>query len=77
MNRSALNRACVTIWKNASLGICIPILIIINPNWLRVDKAIIFFMSHSEMALSPAINIVDVPMIRSDLLKILIDSRNG
>lgn len=74
---SALNRACVTIWKNASFGIHIPILIIIRPNCLRVDRAIIFFISHSVIALRPAINIVEVPITRSDLLNRGIDSKNG
>ena len=35
--------------------------IIITPNWLRVDKAITFFMSNSRIAPSPAINIVKTP----------------
>lgn len=51
-------------WKNAKFGIFIPILIIIKPNCLRVDRAIIFFMSHSVSALRPAMNIVVVPTIR-------------
>jgi hypothetical protein len=59
MKRRALNRACITIWKYARFGALRPILVIIIPNWLRVDKAIIFFMSHSFAALNPAINIVD------------------
>jgi hypothetical protein len=57
-NSRALNRAWVTIWKNAKLGILRPSLVIIIPSWLSVDRAIIFFMSHSVMALSPAISIV-------------------
>lgn len=77
MKRSALNKAWVTMWKNANLGMCIPILIIIRPSWLKVDRAIIFFISHSEIALNPAMNIVDVPMINSDWLNICVDSRNG
>lgn len=35
-----------------------PKLVIITPNWLRVDSAIIFFKSHSVIAEAPAINIV-------------------
>lgn len=62
-------------WKNASFGICIPILIIIKPSCLRVDRAIIFFISHSEIALRPAMNIVEVPMIRRDAVKAGMDSR--
>lgn len=33
-------------------------LVIIIPNCLNVDKAMIFFISHSDVALSPAMNIV-------------------
>ena len=33
-------------------------IIIIKPNWLSVDKAIIFFKSNSKFAPNPAINIV-------------------
>lgn len=58
INRRALNRACVIKWKNAILGIFIARLYIIVPNWLNVDRAIIFFMSHSVRALSPAIQAV-------------------
>lgn len=36
-----------------------PIAAIIIPNCLRVDKAIIFFMSHSVVALNPAIRVVE------------------
>lgn len=32
---------------------------IITPNWLRVDRAIIFLRSHSTTADMPAINIVE------------------
>lgn len=38
-------------------------LAIITPNWLRVDRAIIFFISHSDVALIPAISIVRVAAI--------------
>jgi len=46
-----------------------PILVIIIPNWLRVDRAIIFFMSHSVVALRPAINMVDTAIKRIIELK--------
>lgn len=38
------------------------------PSWLRVDSAIIFFMSHSVVALMPAINIVDTATNSSSVL---------
>lgn len=46
-----------------------PILVIIMPNWLKVDRAMIFFMSHSVVALSPAINIVETAINRIIELK--------
>lgn len=58
MNRSALNNAWVIRWNRASLGICMPSLAIITPSWLRVDRAMIFFISDSVMADNPAINMV-------------------
>jgi hypothetical protein len=36
-----------------------PIAAIIIPNCLSVDRAIIFFMSHSVVALNPAIRVVE------------------
>lgn len=45
-------------WKKARLGEPSPRLAIITPSWLSVDRAIIFFKSHSAKAAIPAINIV-------------------
>ena len=45
-----------------------PRLDIITPNCLKVESAIIFFMSHSAIALNPAISIVNVAIIKSVLL---------
>jgi hypothetical protein len=73
MNSSALNKAWVSIWKKASLGAFRPILVIIIPSCLRVDRAIIFFMSHSVVALNPAINIVQTAIISIAVLNILIE----
>jgi hypothetical protein len=44
-------------------------LVIIIPSWLRVDKAIIFFISHSVVALRPAINMVDTAINKIMVLK--------
>lgn len=54
-----------------------PILVIIIPSCLRVDKAIIFFMSHSVVALIPAMIIVDTATNKINLLKTSIDLKNG
>ncbi len=64
-------------WINAISGNPSPILVIIIPSCLRVDRAMIFFMSHSVVALIPAIIIVDTATKRIILLKICIDLRNG
>lgn len=69
IKRRALNKAWVIRWKRASFGICIPSLAIITPNWLRVERAMIFFMSDSVIAESPAINIVREAIRRSDWWK--------
>lgn len=66
MKRSALNRAWVIRWKNARLGRFIPILLIITPNCLRVERAITFLRSHSARAFIPAMNIVIVAAHRRD-----------
>ena len=58
-NNKALNMACATMWKYARFIRPRPRLVIIIPNCLRVDSAMIFFMSHSVVALRPAITIVD------------------
>ena len=58
MKRRALNIAWVRRWKRARLGRANPRLAIIIPNCLKVDSAMIFFMSFSAMADRPAINIV-------------------
>lgn len=63
-NKSALNKACVIKWKNARKGASKPSLTIITPSCLKVERAIIFFISHSVMALSPAIKEVNVAIIK-------------
>ena len=47
----------------------IPSVIIITPSCLRVDRAIIFFMSVSIKANDPAAVIVSAPISRIDELK--------
>jgi hypothetical protein len=62
---------------NAICGNPRPILVIIIPSCLNVDRAIIFFISHSVVALMPAIIIVDTATNKINLLKISIDLKNG
>jgi len=66
-NRRALNRACVIRWKKASVGAPIARLVIITPSCLRVERAIIFFISHSVIALRPAIRVVRTATIRREV----------
>jgi len=54
-----------------------PILVIIIPSCLSVDKAIIFFMSHSVVALRPAISIVHTAISSMAVLNIGVECRNG
>lgn len=64
INRRALNRACVIKWKNAISGSPRPRVNIIMATCLRVERAIIFFMSHSAIALALAISIVILATIK-------------
>lgn len=58
MKRRALNMAWVMRWNRARFGRFRPRLAIITPSCLKVDRAMIFFMSDSSMADKPAINMV-------------------
>lgn len=64
INKRALKRAWVMRWKNVNMGAAKASLIIIIPSWLRVERAIIFFMSFSTIAARPAIRVVVVEIIR-------------
>lgn len=56
-------------WNKVKYGCAMARLAVITPSWLRVDRAIIFFMSHSFTAFIPAINIVSIATIRRILWK--------
>jgi hypothetical protein len=58
IKRAALNKAWHNRWKKQKNTKPWLRENIMNPNWLKVEKAIIFFMSHSKLAQIPAINIV-------------------
>lgn len=77
INKRALKSAWVIMWKNANWGILNPILVIIIPSWLKVDRAMIFFISHSEIALKPAIVIVHTAINKMIILKYWDEWRNG
>lgn len=44
-NNMALKKAWVEMWRKASWGRLSPMVTIINPSWLEVEKAMIFLMS--------------------------------
>lgn len=77
INNNALNNACEIKWKNARETRFIAIDVTITPSCLRVDNAIIFFISFSSVAAIPAISIVETPMINNSSLKFLILERKG
>jgi hypothetical protein len=77
INNRALKRAWVIIWKVAKFGSPRPRAVIIIPSWLKVDRAIIFFISHSVVAPIPAIIVVDTPIKRMRGLNNQNKSRNG
>jgi len=61
-NNNALNKAWVNKWKKTNFENPKDKILIINPNCLKVDNAIIFFKSNSKLAQIPAINIVSPPI---------------
>jgi len=62
MKRRALKIACMIKWKNPNKGPTREQLVIINPKWLKVDRATTFFKSFSSRAISPAKSIVIIPL---------------
>jgi hypothetical protein len=54
MKSKDLNKACVSMWKNANCKRPAEKAIPIKPKWLRVDRAIIFLRSFSKMEFMPA-----------------------
>lgn len=54
-----------------------PRLAIITPSWLKVERAIIFFMSISNIAAIPAISIVREAIRRREVLKNGVFDREG
>lgn len=76
-NNKALNKACVIRWKKARVGSPRPRLAIITPSCLSVERAIIFFKSHSTMADMPAINIVAEEITKMEGLNHQIDVKKG
>jgi len=54
--------ACIIRWKKPNRGPTREQLVIINPKWLKVDKATTFFKSFSNSAINPAKIMVMMPL---------------
>lgn len=76
-NNNALNKAWVYKWKRDNWTMFIPKLIIMTPNCLSVDKAIIFFKSFSKFAAIPAISRVNTETNRIEGWNIWVFDKNG
>lgn len=63
-NNMALKKACVEICKKASCGRLSPIVTIISPSWLDVEKAMIFLMSFCVIAQVAANSVDSAPRHR-------------
>lgn len=63
-NRSALKKEWVAMCRKASVGWFSPIIVIIKPNWLVVDNAMIFLISCWVVAAAAANMVVVAPRIR-------------
>lgn len=71
-NNNALKNECVDMCRNANIGWFSPIIVIINPNWLVVDRAMIFLISCCVIAEAAANIVVSEPIIRHAVSAVLL-----
>lgn len=64
INSMALKKAWVQMWRNARWGWLMPIVTIIRPSWLEVEKATIFLISFWVRAQIAANRVVMAPRHR-------------
>lgn len=64
-NSMALKKACVQMWRNAKWGWLRPMVTIIKPSWLEVEKAMIFLMSFCVRAQIAVNRVVRAPRERA------------
>ena len=76
-NNMALKKAWVEMWKKASWGRSRPIVTIMRPSWLEVEKAIIFLMSFWVRAHVAAKSVDRAPRHRHIVRAVLLDDRKG
>lgn len=77
MNSMALKNAWVQMCRNARYGWLMPIVTIINPNWLEVENAIIFLMSFWVRAQIAVNNVVVAPRHKIAVCVIALCSISG
>lgn len=73
----ALKKACVEMWIKASCGWFNPIVTIIRPSWLEVEKAIIFLMSFCVRAQRAVNSVVSAPRQRQIVKAVLLFCKIG
>lgn len=77
INNMALKNACVQMWRKARYGWLMPIVTIIRPNWLEVEKAMIFLMSFWASAQIAVNRVVMAPKHSVRVWIVLLFSING
>lgn len=76
-NSIALKNAWVQMWRNARCGWFSPIVTIISPSWLDVEKATIFLMSFCVMAQIAVKRVVIAPRHRAIVRIVVLFSNIG
>lgn len=70
-NRSALKKEWVIMCRKANDGWLSPIIVIISPSWLVVDRAMIFLISRCVVAEAAANTVVVAPRIKQIVIMVL------
>lgn len=76
-NSRALKKEWMDMCKKASIGWFRPIIVIINPNWLVVESAMIFLMSKWVVAAVAANTVVVAPRIKQRVVTVVLLCRIG
>lgn len=76
-NNMALKKACVEMWRKASWGRSSPMVTIMRPSWLEVEKAMIFLISFWVRAQMAANRVDKAPKHRHVVKAILFEVKMG
>lgn len=76
-NSMALKNAWVQMWRNARWGWLMPIVTIMRPSWLEVEKATIFLMSFWVRAQTAVNRVVIAPKHNASVMTVLLFSMIG